>query len=144
MSRYTDGELLSMRAHYEAETAWAPPSAAAELRQIRGAMLDMQTAATRAQAEADLARKRGQTAAADRHAARSRCEPGHKPPHDAPRHPCRGRIANATTAIVDLTGIQSNESQSRSQVCPASADPAASDPPCPTGPGPVFTTGTGT
>ena len=56
MSRLSDGALHQMRASYAAETAWAPPHAAAELRQVRAAALDMQTAITRSLAEADLAR----------------------------------------------------------------------------------------
>ena len=67
MSRLSDGALHQMRASYAAETAWAPPHAAAELRQIRAAALDMQTAITRSLAEADVARSRGDLETAARH-----------------------------------------------------------------------------
>ena len=67
MSRLSDGALHQMRASYAAETAWAPPHAAAELRQVRAAALDMQTALTRSLAEADLARNRRDLQTAARH-----------------------------------------------------------------------------
>ena len=67
MSRLSDGALHQMRASYAAETAWAPPHATGELRQVRAAALDMQTAITRSLAEADLARGQGDREAAARH-----------------------------------------------------------------------------
>ena len=67
MSRLSDGALHQLRASYAAETAWAPPHAAAELRQVRAAALDMQTAVTRSMTEADLARSHGDLEAAARH-----------------------------------------------------------------------------
>ena len=67
MSRLSDGALHQLRASYAAETAWAPPQPAAELRQIRAAALDMQTAMTRSLAEADLARHHGDLKTAARH-----------------------------------------------------------------------------
>jgi conjugative relaxase-like TrwC/TraI family protein len=69
MSAYPDGTLHRMRATYEAETAWAPPHATAELRQVRAALLDMQTAITRSRAEAEVARRDGDLRRAARHAA---------------------------------------------------------------------------
>jgi len=67
MSAYPDGTLHHMRATYAAETAWAPPHAAAELRQVRAAVLDMHTAITRSCAEARVARSEGDLARAARH-----------------------------------------------------------------------------
>ena len=67
MSRLSDGALHQLRARYASETAWAPPQPAAELRQIRAAALDMQTAMTRSLAEADLARHHGDLETAARH-----------------------------------------------------------------------------
>jgi hypothetical protein len=69
MSAFPDGTLCHMRATYAAETTWAPPHAAAELRQVRAALLDMETAATRAEAEARVARADGNLPRAARHEA---------------------------------------------------------------------------
>jgi conjugative relaxase-like TrwC/TraI family protein len=67
MSAYPDGTLHHMRATYAAETAWAPPHATAELRQVRAALLDMHTAITRSGAEAQVARSEGDLPCAARH-----------------------------------------------------------------------------
>ena len=67
MSRLSDGALHRLRSAYAAETAWAPPHAAAELRQVRAAALDMHTAMTRSLAEGDLARHHGDPETAARH-----------------------------------------------------------------------------
>ena len=72
MSECIDATLHRIRGTYTPETAWAPPHAAAELRQIRAAQLDMQTAITRARAEAATARNDGDHARAARHDALAR------------------------------------------------------------------------
>jgi hypothetical protein len=72
MSEYTDATLHRIRATYASETAWAPAHASGELRQIRAARLDMQTAITRARAEAATARGDGDHPRAARHDALER------------------------------------------------------------------------
>jgi hypothetical protein len=72
MSALPDGTLHHMRAVYAAETAWLPEHAGAELRQVRTARRDMAVAAVRADAEAEAARKAGDTARAERHEALAR------------------------------------------------------------------------
>jgi hypothetical protein len=72
MSALPDGTLHHMRASYAAETAWLPPYVGAELRQVRQARNDMTTAAIRADAEAALARRKGDADRADRHEALAR------------------------------------------------------------------------
>ena len=67
MSGLSDGALHQLQDGYAAETAWAPPHPAAELRQVRAAALDMQTAITRSLAEAALARRQGDLETAARH-----------------------------------------------------------------------------
>jgi len=62
-----DGSLWHMRGTYQAETAWAPPHAADELRAVRGAIIDSVAAAARADAEAAAARERGEHEQARRH-----------------------------------------------------------------------------
>ena len=63
-----DSSLLLRRSQYQAETAWAPPFAGKELRQLRMAQLDMASRRVRHEAEAVAARARGDLAVADRHA----------------------------------------------------------------------------
>ena len=55
-----DGRLLHLRDTYPVETAWAPPWAGEELRQVRAAARDAHLAALRAAAEATAARTRGE------------------------------------------------------------------------------------
>jgi hypothetical protein len=55
-----DGRLLHLRDTYPAETAWAPPWAGEELRQVRAAARDANLGALRAAAEATAARTRGE------------------------------------------------------------------------------------
>ena len=64
-----DGRLWHMRATYQAETAWAPPYVAEELRAIRTAIIDTTATVTRASAEALAARARGDDEVAARHEA---------------------------------------------------------------------------
>jgi hypothetical protein len=61
-----------MRATYQAETAWLPPYAGAELGQVRQARNHMTMAAIKADAETALARREGDAALADRHEALAR------------------------------------------------------------------------
>ena len=63
----TDGMLLHLRQTYPAETAWAPPWVGDELRQVRQGGENARLAAIRAQAEAIVAQRAGQDAAAARH-----------------------------------------------------------------------------
>lgn len=72
LSACSDGSLLHMRATYAAETAWAPPYAMAELRQVRAAALDMHAAVARSEAEAKVARADGDQERARRHEALAR------------------------------------------------------------------------
>jgi conjugative relaxase-like TrwC/TraI family protein len=67
MSSYPDGTLHHMRATYAAETAWEPPHATAELRQVRAAILDLDTAIARSRAEAQVARCDGDLLRMARH-----------------------------------------------------------------------------
>jgi hypothetical protein len=62
-----DGRLLHLRDTYPIETAWAPQYVGDELRQVRAAARDARLASLRAAAEAAVALKRGQDAAAARH-----------------------------------------------------------------------------
>jgi hypothetical protein len=62
-----DGRLLLMRGTYETETAWAPPWVGNELRQVRAGADRAAQDAVRAEAEAKLARGRGQHQVAERH-----------------------------------------------------------------------------
>lgn len=55
-----DGSLWHMRGTYQAETAWAPPHTAGELRAVRGAIIDSVAAAASADAEAAAASERGE------------------------------------------------------------------------------------
>jgi hypothetical protein len=64
-----DGRLWHMRASYQAETAWAPPYVAEELRAIRTAIIDTAATVTRAGAESLAARARGDDEVASRHEA---------------------------------------------------------------------------
>jgi len=64
-----DGRLWHMRATYQAETAWAPPYVAEELRALRTAIIDTTATATRADIEALAARGRSDGEAARRHEA---------------------------------------------------------------------------
>jgi len=50
-----DGTLLKMRDTYRAETEWAPPHVAGELRAVRAILTTMTAAAARADAEAAAA-----------------------------------------------------------------------------------------
>jgi conjugative relaxase-like TrwC/TraI family protein len=62
-----DGRLLLMRGGYETETAWAPRYVGNELRQVRNALARAEQDVVRAEAEAKLARERGQLEVAERH-----------------------------------------------------------------------------
>jgi conjugative relaxase-like TrwC/TraI family protein len=62
-----DGRLLLLRGTYETETAWAPRYVGNELRQVRAGAERAARDAVRADAEAKLARERGQDEVADRH-----------------------------------------------------------------------------
>ena len=62
-----DGRLLHLRDAYPIETAWAPRWVGDELRQVRAAAHDAGLSATRSDAEAIAAQRRGQHAAAARH-----------------------------------------------------------------------------
>ena len=62
-----DGELLNLRARYQAETAWAPRHVGRELARIRTSAGDAGLAAIRHHAEAHVARQRGQHQIAARH-----------------------------------------------------------------------------
>ncbi len=55
-----DGTLFHMRGTYEAETSWAPPHVAGQLRAVRSAIIDTAAASARADAEAAAARDRGE------------------------------------------------------------------------------------
>jgi len=66
-----DGRLWHMHATYQAETAWAPPYVAEELRAVRTAIIDTAATVTRASAEALAARARGDNEVAARHEAMS-------------------------------------------------------------------------
>ena len=55
-----DGRLLHLRDTYPVETAWAPPWAGGELRQVRAAARDAHLGALRAAAEATAATARGE------------------------------------------------------------------------------------
>ena len=57
-----DGTLLHLRDTYPIETAWAPPWAGDELRQVRTAARDARLASIRTSAEATAAARRGQHA----------------------------------------------------------------------------------
>jgi hypothetical protein len=67
LDRLPDSSLYLRRAQYEAETRWAPPHAARELRRVRMAQLDMTARQVRHQAEARVARARGHSEIAARH-----------------------------------------------------------------------------
>jgi AAA domain/TrwC relaxase len=69
LSDRPDGSLLAMRDAYAAETEWAPPHTADELRAVRGALIDQRAVAVRADAEAQLARWLGEHERAGRHEA---------------------------------------------------------------------------
>jgi hypothetical protein len=69
LERLPDSSLLLRRAQYQAETAWAPPYAGRELRQVRMAHLDMTNREIRHRAEAEAAHTRGDITTADKHAA---------------------------------------------------------------------------
>jgi conjugative relaxase-like TrwC/TraI family protein len=62
-----DGRLLHMRSTYETETAWAPRHVGTELRQVRMGADEASVMATRAAAEAQAARERGDEQRADQH-----------------------------------------------------------------------------
>jgi len=62
-----DGRLLLLRGTYETETAWAPRYVGDELRQVRAGAERAAQDAVRAEAEAKLARERGQDEIAGRH-----------------------------------------------------------------------------
>jgi len=62
-----DGSLWHMRDTYRAETEWAPPHVGDELREVRVSAVDAGVAAARADAEARVARRRGDDEAAARH-----------------------------------------------------------------------------
>jgi hypothetical protein len=62
-----DGLLLRLRDTYPIETAWAPPWAGDELRQVRAGARDTHLAALRITAEADAAHRRGEHEEARRH-----------------------------------------------------------------------------
>jgi hypothetical protein len=64
-----DGTLLHLRDTYPTETAWAPPWAGDELRQVRTAARDARLSGLRARAEATTAAHRGQHGDAARHQA---------------------------------------------------------------------------
>ncbi len=67
-----DGDLLNLRARYQAETAWAPRHTGRELRQVRAGAGDAGLAAIRHHAEQRIARQRGQHEIAARHGALAR------------------------------------------------------------------------
>ena len=67
-----DGELLSLRARYQAETAWAPRHTGRELACIRSSAGDAALAAIRHRAEEQIARHGGQHQIAARHGALAR------------------------------------------------------------------------
>ena len=67
LDRLPDGSLWHMRSTYAAETAWAPPYAANELRLAHGALLSTSAQVARAQAEAAVARRDGDEVRARRH-----------------------------------------------------------------------------
>ena len=77
-----DGRLLLMRGTYETETAWAPRWVGNELRQVRAGAERAAQDAVRAEAEAKLARERGQHDVAERHEilGRSGAGPGDRLP----------------------------------------------------------------
>jgi hypothetical protein len=62
-----DGRLLLMRGVHETGTAWAPQYVGNELRQVRSALARAEQDVYRAEAEAKLARERGQLEVAERH-----------------------------------------------------------------------------
>ena len=67
LEQLPDSSLLLRRAQYQAETAWVPPYAGRELRQVRMAHLDMTTREVLHKAEAKAARARGDQPAAEKH-----------------------------------------------------------------------------
>ena len=67
----TDGQLWLLRRSYETETSWAPQHVAETLGLVRRLAEDASLAATRSEAEAEVAGARGDTAAAERHRQRA-------------------------------------------------------------------------
>jgi hypothetical protein len=67
LDRLPDSSLYLRRAQYEAETRWAPPYPGRELRRVRMAQLDMTARQVRHQAEADVAKARGDSEKTARH-----------------------------------------------------------------------------
>jgi hypothetical protein len=79
-----DGRLLHLRDTYPVETAWAPPWAGDELRQVRAAARDAHLGALRAAAEAAAARTRGEH---ERAARQEELAASYQAMHDAYREP---------------------------------------------------------
>jgi hypothetical protein len=67
LSRLSDGQLWLRRATYERETAWAPRWCGGELKLAHGALLNAKGQVALAVAEAEVARRAGDHAAARRH-----------------------------------------------------------------------------
>jgi hypothetical protein len=68
-----DGSLWLIRDQYQAETAWAPKHVARELGHVRASAEDARLRVIRGQAEAEVARKAGDTDLAARHELQAEC-----------------------------------------------------------------------
>ena len=68
-----DGSLWLIRDQYQAETAWAPKHVARELGSVRASAEDARLRVIRSQAEAEIARKAGDTDLAARHEQQAEC-----------------------------------------------------------------------